>query len=244
MKIIRAKIFEQFPEVIFGMSTKFKVDAEDKFNFNMSFEIGDDEIRVESNRRLFFESLELEKENVAFQRQIHSDIIKTTGYGGNVGDSDAIITPRKGIGIAVSMADCVGIFIYDKVEKVIAGIHSGWRGTEQKIVEKTLNRLNSEFDCEPENLLVYIAPSISQKNYEVGKEVAIKFDSKYIVPKGDKYLLDVAEVNYDMLLNFGIPEMQIEKSGLCSYNEDYLHSFRRDKEDSGRAFGVISIRND
>ncbi|MDA3862220.1 MAG: peptidoglycan editing factor PgeF [Melioribacteraceae bacterium] len=242
MEIIKSKIFEQFPEIAFGMSTKFKVDKHDKFNFNMSFALSDDDERVKSNRRLFFESLGLKTDNVAYQNQIHSDIIKTTGYGGSVGDSDAIITPRKGIGIAVSMADCIGIFIYDRVEKVIAGIHSGWRGTKHQIVKKTLMQLKNEFDCEPENLFVYIAPSISQKNYEVGKEVAQQFLEKYLIPKAEKYLLDVAQVNYDMLVNFGIPKSQIEKSGLCSFDESYIHSFRRDKSESGRAFGVIAIR--
>jgi len=242
MRIIKSKIFEQFPEITFGMSTKFKFDNMDKFNFNMSFNIGDENERVESNRRLFFESLGLEIENVAHQKQIHSDIIKETGYGGSVGESDAIITPRKGIGIAVSAADCTTIYLYDKVEKVIAGVHSGWRGTEKKILSKTLNRLKNEFDCEPENLFVFIAPSISQKRYEVGKEVAEKFNTEYSIPFREKYLLDVSRINYDMLVKFGIPKEQIEMSDLCSYDENYIHSFRRDKSESGRAFGVIVIK--
>ncbi len=242
MKIIKAKIFEQFPEITFGMSTKFKFDDTDRFNFNMSSNIGDEVERVESNRRLFFETLGLSIENVAHQNQIHSDIIKETGYGGSVGESDAIITPRKGIGIAISAADCTTIYIYDKVEKIIAGVHSGWRGTEQKILLKTLERLKSEFDSIPENLFVFIAPSISQNNYEVGKEVAEKFDLQYSIPFEEKYLLDVSKINYDMLVKFGIPKEQIEISELCSFDENYIHSFRRDKNESGRAFGVIAIK--
>ena len=54
-------------------------------------------------------------------------------------------------------------------------------------------------------------------------------------------MLDVAQINYDMLIDFGIPKLQIEKSTLCSYDEAYIHSFRRDKSESGRAFGVIAI---
>lgn len=242
MKIIIAKIFEQFPEIIFGISTKFKLDNTDRFNFNMSSKIGDEVERVESNRRLFFETLGLSIENVAHQNQIHSNIIKETGYGGNVGESDAIITPRKGIGIAISAADCTTIYIYDKVEKVIAGVHSGWRGTEKKILLKALERLNTEFDSIPENLFVFIAPSISQNNYEVGKEVSEKFDGIYSIPIGDKYLLDVSKINFDMLVKFGIPKEQIEVSELCSFDESYIHSFRRDKSESGRAFGVIALK--
>ena len=242
MKIIKANIFKQFPEITFGMSTKFKFDDTDRFNFNMSSNIGDEVERVESNRRLFFEILGLSIENVAHQNQIHSDIIKETGYGGSVGESDAIITPRKGIGIAISAADCTTIYIYDKVEKIIAGVHSGWRGTEMKILLKTMERLKSEFDSIPENLFVFIAPSISQNNYEVGKEVAEKFDLQYSIPFEEKYLLDVSKINYDMLVKFGIPKEQIEISELCSFDENYIHSFRRDKNESGRAFGVIAIK--
>lgn len=242
MKIVTSNLFNKFPEITFGMSTKFKLDKTDKFNFNMSLNVGDEIERVEANRKLFFESLGLVNENVAYQYQIHSDIIKETGYGGNVGDSDAIITPRKGIGIAITTADCTPIFIYDKIEKVIAGVHSGWRGTEKKILLKTLERLNTEFDSNPENLYVFIAPSISQKNYEVGREVAEKFDAKYSIPVGEKFLLNVSKINYDMLVKFGIPKEQIEKSELCSFDENYIHSFRRDKSESGRAFGVIALK--
>ena len=242
MKIIRSKLFDIFPEITFGMSTKFNFDKTDKFNFNMSFSLGDEVERVESNRRLFFETLGLQIENVAYQNQVHSDIIKSTGYGGSVGDSDAIITPRRGIGLAISVADCTTLYIYDKVEKVIAGVHSGWRGTEKGIVKKTLERLQFEFDSLPQNLFVFIAPSISQKNYEVRKEVAEKFNAEYLISNGNKYLLDVALINYDMLVKFGIPKEQIEKSNLCSFDEEYIHSYRRDKTLSGRAFGVIAIK--
>jgi len=242
MKIIKSKIFEQFPEITFGMSTKYKFDDTDRFNFNMSSNIGDEPERVVSNRRLFFEALGLSIENVAYLNQIHSDIIKETGYGGSMGESDAIITPRKGIGIAISAADCSTIYIYDKVEKVIAGVHSGWRGTDKKILKKTLEILISEFDSIPENLFTFIAPAISQSNYEVGKEVAEKFDEKYSIPIGEKFLLDVSKINFDMLIKFGIPIEQIEISELCSFDENYIHSFRRDKDQSGRAFGVIALR--
>jgi len=242
MKIIKAKIFDQFPEITFGMSTKFKFDDKDKFHFNMSSNIGDEVERVISNRRLFFETLGLSIENVAYQNQIHSDIIKETGYGGSVGESDAIITPRKGIGIAISAADCSTIYLYDKVERLIAGVHSGWRGTEKKILLKTLERLDSKFDSIPENIFAFIAPAISQKNYEVGKEVAENFDEQYSKPSGNKFLLDVSKINYDMLIKFGVPKAQIEMSELCSFDKSYIHSFRRDKSESGRAFGVIAIK--
>ena len=62
-------------------------------------------------------------------------------------------------------------------------------------------------------------------------------------PIGDKFLFDVAGINYKMLSDFGIPKNQIQKSELCTYElKDLLHSFRRDGNLSGRSLGVIAIK--
>jgi hypothetical protein len=104
--------------------------------------------------------------------------------------------------------------------------------------------LSLHFNCKPENLFVFIGPSISQKNYEVGKEVAVLFDQKYLMFENGKIFLDVLNANIDFLYSFGIPETNIEISNLCTYEEkDLLHSYRRDGERSGRSLGVIAIKD-
>ena len=46
-----------------------------------------------------------------------------------------------------------------------------------------------------------------------------------------------------MLLDFGIPENQIQKSSICTYEmKEIMHSYRRDGEKSGRSLGVIALR--
>ena len=216
----------------------------DTNNFNMSFNVGDDRESVNKNRSAFFNELGLNNENVAFQKQVHGDGIKIISEGGNCGESDAMITSETGLGLGISSADCTAIFIYDTKNKIIAAVHSGWRGTSKKILEKTLSKLINEFKCNPENMICYLSPSISQINYEVGQEVAEYFDDKYLIPKNGKFLLDVASCNYDMLIKSGVKTNNIQKSKLCSYGyKTLLHSYRRDGEKSGRALGVISIRN-
>jgi len=141
------------------------------------------------------------------------------------------------------VADCTPIFIYDKKNKVIVAVHSGWQGTESKILLKTLIKLQKDYSSIPESMIVYVGPSISQNNYEVGKEVADKFDQRFVKPKVEKYLLDVGGINYQILLDFGIPKNQIQKSELCTYEfSSLLHSYRRDGNLSGRSLGVIAIK--
>lgn len=244
MEIIQSSLFLDFKEIIFGLSTKSGVKTDSPFGFNLSFTVGDQEETVKKNRELFFNELGLSPSEIAVQMQIHSDIITIVDKGGMTGESDALITGQKGLGLAVSTADCVPVFIYDKAKKIIAAVHSGWRGTQKKIVLKTLIKLNQEFGSNASDLFVYMGPSISKKNYEVGMDVAEQFDKKYSSQIGGKIVLDVPAVNRDLILDFGVPENQLEISPLCSYEEkNLLHSFRRDGKFSGRALGVISMKD-
>ncbi|MGA7720435.1 MAG: peptidoglycan editing factor PgeF [Ignavibacteriaceae bacterium] len=241
--IIRSRLFKKYPEIIFGFSTKIGGAREAPYYFNLSHSVGDDETIVEENRKLLFDILELGSENVALQKQVHSSTITYVTKGGFCGESDAMISDKPNLGLAISTADCTSIFLYDKLNKVIAAVHSGWRGTQQGILLKTLQRLRDDFNSLPENIIAYIGPSISQKNYEVGPEVAEQFESKYIIPKENKFLLNIAGNNYDILLNFGLNKKNVQISNYCSYAMDeLLHSFRRDGKYSGRAYGIIALK--
>lgn len=242
MKIVKSRILSGQKNLIFGFSTKYSDETQAPYYFNMSYSVGDNPNTVTKNREELYSELGLSSQEIAYQKQIHSEKVTVVTSAGFKNESDALITNVKNLGLAISSADCVAVFLYDKKEKVIAGIHSGWRGSEKKILIKTLGLLQQKFNSKPENIIAYISPSITQKNYEVDLEVAEKFDGKYCKPIGNKYLLDVASANYDMLLDFGIPKVNIEKSDLCSYDTDYLHSYRRDGKLSGRAFGVIAMK--
>lgn len=242
MLILKPYIFNKYPNVISGVSTKIGINRAVPYVFNLSFSVGDDENIVKENRRLFFENLGIESENVAYQKQVHEDKISFVTQGGQVGESDAMITDKPGIGLAVSVADCVPVLLYDPMENIISAVHSGWRGTEKKILLKILNELK-KYGCKTENLVVYIGPSISKNVYEVGKEVAELFEKKYLKEKGDKFLLDVSGVNYDILINGGVKKNNIELSSLCTFAmKDILYSYRRDVNKSGRSYAVIALR--
>ena len=244
MVVLKSRTFSGFPEITFGFSTKIGLMREGPFFFNMSLTGSDKKEIVLENRTAFFNSLGLNYDEVVLQKQIHSDIITYVSKGAEIGESDALITDKFNIGLAISSADCTPVFIYDKKNKIIAGVHSGWKGTEKKILQKTLAKLFNEFNSLTENLIVYLGPSISQKNYEVGAEVAAGFNNKYYITKGEKFLLDVPSANYDMLIEAGIPEKNIEKSDLCTYEmKDFLQSYRRDGLSSGRALGVIVMKD-
>jgi len=242
MVILRSLLFNTLPNLVFGLATKIDEKNKSLFGFNLSLTVGDDNERVEEDRRTFFRTLGLEN-NVATQNQIHSDKIIFVDKPGAKGESDAMITDKPGIGLAISTADCVSIFLYEPKRKIIAGVHSGWKGTSLKILEKTITKLVDEFNVNPKEILSFIGPSISQKNYEVSEDVAHHFDQKYLLPSGGKFLLDVAEINYDILRKFEVRKENIQISSLCSYDwKSLFHSYRRDGNLSGRSLGVLAMK--
>ena len=156
MVIIKSSLFEQYKEIILGFSTKIGADRKSPFYFNLSTSVDDDERIVKENREFFFKELGLKPENIAIQKQVHGDKINYVVKGGFCGESDALITDKRNVGLVISSADCTAIFIFDKKNKVIAAVHSGWRGTEKNILLKVLKKLKEDFNSFSENLIVYI----------------------------------------------------------------------------------------
>jgi len=234
MMIINPYIFKQLPNITFGFSTKLGLNREAPYYFNMSYTVDDDSNKVDENRRVFFDQLGLSTDSVTYQKQVNSNKINIVNSGGECGESDAMITTKKGIGIAISTADCCAIFIYDTVQQVIAGIHSGWRGTCKRILSKVLDIFLNDFNSKPENLICYLSPSISKSNYIVGPEVAQQFDLRYIMPVGDKFLLNISKIKehglpLGTLLNVNVPDLPeneiagllITKQGKSRWDDTY-----------------------
>lgn len=243
MLVIRPFIFNKFSEIVCAFSTKVGLNRKAPYYFNMSYNVGDDSKIVEENRRHFLAEIGLEANEVSWQKQVHEDKVTITEQPGNCGESDALITQRKNLGLIISSADCPAIFISDNKRKVIAAVHSGWRSTEKNILKKTLTRLRDEFKLHVEDLTCYIGPSISQVNYEVGEEVADRFDAGFVKRKNGKCFLDLRGINLQTLLEAGVHKNNIQVSKLCTYEyNSLLHSYRRDGSTAGRAIGIIAMK--
>jgi purine-nucleoside/S-methyl-5'-thioadenosine phosphorylase / adenosine deaminase len=241
--IIVSKIFAAYPEISHGVSTKLGENVSPPFYNNMSFKVGDNEFNVKQNRDKFFGSLGIDQKSLAIPQQVHSENIQIIIKQGYYPDTDGLITQESGIFLIISTADCYSVLIYDSLKKVIANIHSGWRGTQKKIVTKAVEKMKSGFGCKIENLTVFIGPGISKNHFEVGEDVANMFDDMFINRKNGKYYVDLKADIISQLKKLGIKDSQMEIYPGCTFDEkDYLHSYRRDRDKSGRMFSVIGMR--
>ncbi|MCB0723625.1 MAG: peptidoglycan editing factor PgeF [Ignavibacteriae bacterium] len=235
------EIFQKFPEIKFGFST-IEGGVSSPYGMNLSLATNDEKENVLKNREVFFGGLGIPLENVNFQRQVHSDISKDIICGGFAGECDATFTNKKDVFLTVSVADCLPVFLYDPVKRIISAIHAGWRGTANKITEKTIQQLITLYGIDPGNLVTYLGPCISQEYFEVGEEVGELFSEDVKYKKGDKYHIDLKKENTSQLIRLGVMKENIEISPHCTYGEkDTFHSYRRDREMSGRMFGVIGM---
>jgi YfiH family protein len=161
---------------------------------NLGFTDWDKSERVRDNREKFFKSIGASKMRVVALRQIHSDIVHvihsvnqspaTTESPGTTSSEaapqgDALITREPGVLLVVQTADCIPILLADSKRRVIAAIHSGWRGTVRRIAAKALGRMQMEFGTRAEDVIAALGPGIGQSCYEVGTEVAAEFHAQF-----------------------------------------------------------------
>ena len=242
---IYPKIFNKFPQLIAAQSTREGGVSPYPYGLNLSSHVGDDPKNVEENRRKFYEEIGVPADAVfVYQNQVHSaNINLVKGDEGIVKESDALITREANVFLVVSIADCTPILLYDPIAKIIAAIHAGWRGTEQLITIATVRKMIS-LGAMAENIYAFIGASASGTNYEVGSEVATRFEKDHYteLPNG-KCLLDIKKANRDQLLIGGVPLDHIEINSRCTITDLSLHSYRRDGKQSGRMFAVIGRVN-
>jgi polyphenol oxidase len=223
----------------------------DDGEFTLSFSSLPDKERIRQNRRKVAEALGIDDNKLFFPSQVHKTRIvrvNSSTAKEELMETDALITNEKGLCIAVMSADCVPILLYDKTNKAVAAVHSGWRGTVAQILRKTLKEMQLQFGTRGADVIAGIGPSVCQNSYEVGEEVVNEVDRAFgsdhalmIRLPENKAKLDLWKANQIQLEEFGVPSHQIEISDLCTVkNNDYFFSAR--KGDSGRfAAGIMLL---
>lgn len=229
-------------------------------SFNCTHYSGDDAEAVRRNRRLLMEGMPHQPKELVIPVQTHDTRCLLIGEEYLVASLssrqemlqgiDALITREPGYCLCISTADCVPALVYDRRHHAIAAIHAGWRGTVESIVLRTLSRMKTEFGTEGEDIIACIGPSISLESFEVGEEVYEAFRQKgFDMPrismrneKTGKPHIDLWEVNRLQLLAFGVPDVQIELSGICTYlHPEEFFSARRLGIKSGRILSGIMV---
>jgi polyphenol oxidase len=189
-------------------------------------------------RRTFAGVLGLDGAGLTTIGSVHgAEVARVDKPAGSVDDVDALITDQPGVVLFATYADCYPIVLWDPEKRVAGLVHAGWRGTQAGVARAAVSFMQDEYGCR--HIRAGIGPGICGRCYEVGDEVASQFDSRFVTPSGDRFLLDLAAANHAQLEDAGVKP--VYEIGICT-KEHYLFPSHRRHPDGKRFGAIVSIR--
>lgn len=179
-------------------------------------------------------------------RQVHSARVVEAGQWREGLEADGLAGAGATARLAVKTADCVPLLLYDPRRRAVAAVHAGWRGTAQEIAREAVRFLAGRFGSRPEDLLAALGPAIGGCCYEVGPEVAARFQD-WFPERNDlerRTKVDLREALRRQLVAAGVQPARIDVAEHCTCcGGRRFHSWRRDGTEAGRMISVIGLRD-
>ncbi len=232
-------------------SQKLVITFSSRIHGNMSLAYGDTTHALD-NRKNFLNNLDIDYRDLICAQQVHTSNIKYVkeddrGKGALSSNSaikatDAFITDKKNVPVAVFTADCLSVFLYDPLTPAIGLVHAGWRSSKENITDKTIKLMHKQFNTKPCELRVILGPSMRSCCFEVSGDFS-KIFPKDVSRRGNSYYLDLVAANKREILEKGVKEANITDSGICTFcRNDQFFSFRKEGESCGRIMSVMMLR--
>jgi YfiH family protein len=228
-QVLTIPAFDDEPGLVHGFSTSVLG--------TMGLTHAPDPDAVLASRRDFARVLGLEAEPMTIAGAVHGAAVARVDEPMDVIQGvDGLVTDRRGTSLFATFADCYPIVLWDPERHCAALAHAGWRGTLAGVAAAAVKALGSHYGSKPEHIRAGIGPGICGNCYEVGGEVAERFDSRYVKPGAEgRCLLDLAAANAAQLEAAGVRNVHV--LGLCTKETPYLPSHRRSPD--GTRFGAI-----
>lgn len=247
------------------------VSKGDQESLNLSYRMDSSKEDVLENFSIVANALGCKADDIIGADQTHTANVKIVDstYSGNAVtkekaffDVDGLITNDPNVVLFVTCADCVPILLADPVNKVVAALHSGWKGTCAGIAANAVNIMKESFGSDPKNIHAVIGPSICQGCYEVSEDLYEAFNASKAYEEIDKYSennrgiddfykpgkekgkyqLSLWEANRLLLLKNGLHNANIEVTDICTCcNPKVLFSHRASAGRRGGLGAFIKI---
>jgi YfiH family protein len=199
---------------------------------NLGAHVGDEPGAVRENRRRLAESLAL-PDTPRWLDQVHGSRVvdaASAEFADGPPAADAVVCHDGGAVLGILTADCLPILICDSNSPGIAAIHCGWRSLSAGIVDVAVSKLTRD----PEGLLAWLGPAISQRAFEVGDEVRDLFlagienaAGSFEPNRRGRWQADLYALARLYLSRSGV--RRVYGGGHCTFSDaDRFFSFRRD----------------
>ena len=215
----------------------------------------DDARSSQQHRQLLLENLNIDSKELFLVKQVHGNRVFVLNDPRKSVDqveweeADALVTHLTEKPIAVLTADCVPVILYDPEKHVIGVIHAGRKGTQARIVSKTISILSRVYGSLPEDVVMALGPAIGGCCYEVEDPCVVPFREHFkkweafvTANASSRFMLDLLKANEADALEAGILNENIHRSGECtSCNNDRWFSYRKEGT-TGRIVSLAMLR--
>ena len=182
----------------------------------------------------------------AWLEQVHgADVVDVDSVAGkdHQPQGDAAVTRQHERVLAIRTADCLPVLFCHRSEPIVAAAHAGWRGLAAGVLENTVAAMS----VDPDGIIAWLGPAISQAAFEVGPEVLQAFvdqdagaRSAFIEGEGDRWHADLYALARRRLGVVGVSS--VSGGGFCTFTDsDRFPSYRRNP-DCGRIVSLIWMR--
>lgn len=222
-------------------------------SLNIGIHRGDQWENVLKNYEILGSALDFDVKNLVLSHQTHTDIVLKVGkeqtgaglFAPELPECDGLITNEPGVALAIFTADCTPILLHDPVTGAVGAVHAGWRGTVSSIAGKAVAAMAREFGSNPAEIRAAIGPNIGVCCFETDADVpeaiveAFGEEAKpFIFPKGDKYYVNLKEINALVLRRAGVEQIDIStECTVCQCRRFWSH--RVTKGDRGSQGAII-----
>lgn len=228
-------------------------------SLNVGYHVGDDPAAVTENRSRCAEAIGATLEDLVVPEQVHGAGVAVVteadrGRGSTpnlppIPNVDGVVSNVPGLALTVMAADCVPMLFYDAKAGVVGAAHSGWRGTVSHISQEVLRTMSEVFGSRPQDVEVWLGPSIRHCCYEVDDKVAVPVMESFgrgpllsRHAKPGKYLLSQQACIRLDLLGAGVSEDNIHDVGVCTAcHTQVLFSHRAEHGKTGRLLGAVRL---
>lgn len=169
--------------------------------------------------------------------QVHGTSVREAGAPGSLPACDGVFTRAPGLLVTVRVADCLPVLLAAP-DGALALIHAGWRGLAAGVLEAAAARF-----ARPGSLAAILGPAIGPCCFEVGPEVAERFDPRAVRrPAGRRPHVDLFTAARLRLEGAGLASPAISGDAPCTRcHQHLLHSHRGSGGGSGRNTAFASV---
>lgn len=198
-----------------------------------------------NNRKSFLVKFGLKPSVLVSAQLAHSNkvvVVSDDQLGQVINQVDGLIVAQSEVFLAITVADCLPVVIYQPDKQLIALLHVGWQGLAKGIIRQTVNKLEQKFEVGADELSVLIGPGIGLCHYEVQPDFLTNFTEPGVIKKHQgKIFFDLKATAQNQLTALGVTEEKITISSVCTYCQaDEYFSFRKDKTKPVEAMLVVA----